>query len=153
MKATRQNFVDAARKYINVKFGHQGRNPKFCLDCGGLILVVARQLGLTELEYLGYASFPMNGQFEKLLDEHAIKTDFTSTYPHALSGTELLPADLISFDYNNGEGVRHIAVISRFDGKRYWMIDAQNPCVAERPFAHPFSKATIRRYLIKDLAD
>ena len=154
MVITRERFVATARKYIGVKFSHQGRTPEFGMDCGGLILVVARELGLSELEYLGYADFPNNGKFEQLLTEHADYLNYESKYPHRFDGTEFQPGDLLAFDYNNGEGIRHIGVVTGWDGKRYWIIDAQPKYgISEHPLAHPFSAATISAFAVCGLVD
>jgi hypothetical protein len=135
MQVRREDLVNEARKWIGVKFGHQGRSLLTGLDCGGLILKAGQSLNLTELEYLGYANFPTEGKFEELLRTHAIETDFISTYPHYFTGTELLPGDLLSFDYGNGEGVRHVALVSNWDGRSFWIIDSQPDYgVSEHPF-------------------
>ncbi len=152
-------MINEARNHLRTPFGHQGRkenaqNPR--LDCGGLILVAGRALGLTSLEFLGYADFPTDGKFEALLVEHAVDTGESFTYPFRFSGGEFLPGDLVAFDYGNGEGVRHIALVTKFDGRRFWVIDAQsNYGVSEHPLAFPFvqTKTVLRRFGVKDLAD
>lgn len=151
---TREDFVNEARRYIGVKFSHQGRNPSFGIDCGGLVLLVARAFRLSELEELGYASFPTDGRFERLLEENADYSGIESRYPHKFTGTEFLPGDLLSFDYNNGEGIRHIAIVTKFESPRYWIIDAHPDYgVAEHPLAHPFSKATLKGWRVRGLSD
>jgi cell wall-associated NlpC family hydrolase len=155
MPVKREQFVGAARKYIGVPFSHQGRDPfKTGLDCGGLILVVARELELTELEELGYAAFPTDGRFDQLLEEYTDFLGFESKYPHRFDGTEFKPGDLLSFDYENGEGTRHIAVVTKFDGRRFSILDA-NPTygVKEFPLGHPFSKAKIKGWRVRGLSD
>ena len=153
MKVTRAEFIKTARQYIGTPFSHQGRSTNF-MDCGGLILVVARQLHLSALEELGYASFPGEGRFENLLTEHADALGFESTFPHKFDGTELKTGDLLSFDYNNGEGTRHIALVTKFDGSRYYVLDAQpNYGVSEHPLAPPFSKATLKGWRVRGLTD
>jgi cell wall-associated NlpC family hydrolase len=39
------NIVDYARKYLGVKFQHQGRSPTGC-DCLGLVILAATEAGL-----------------------------------------------------------------------------------------------------------
>src|SRR5688572_20472626 len=113
---TRDEFIQSMRSFTGTRFGHQGREPKKTgLDCGGLVLVGGRKNRLTELEFLGYASFPTDGKFDQLLDEH---TEFIGVFdwPFRFDGTELRPADLLSFDYGNGEGTKHLAMVTRWDG-------------------------------------
>lgn len=153
---TRADLISEARKYLGVKFAHQGRSRATGLDCGGLILVVARALELSELEVLGYADFPTDGKFEQFLNENADRTDYTSSFPHRFDGTELLPGDLLAYDYCNGEGIRHVSIVTRWceASRRYYVIEAQPKYgVTEHPFASVFARATVRKYLVRGLAD
>lgn len=151
---TKELFIKEARKYIGTRFAHQGRNIKVGIDCGGLILIIARTLNLSDLEYLGYADFPNNGKFEELLTEHADYLNFESKYPHRFDGTEFTPGDLLSYDYNNGEGTRHLAIVTHWDGKRFWVIDAiPEYGISEHPFSHPFSMATVKAWRVRGLTD
>lgn len=40
------NIVDAARRYIGTPFHHMARNPPVGIDCAGLIICAAREVGL-----------------------------------------------------------------------------------------------------------
>jgi hypothetical protein len=136
--------------HFAVKYAHQGRNRTVGLDCGGLILLVARELNLSELEELGYSSFPENGRFEQLLNEHADNLNIESIYPHSWTGEEFEIGDILAFDYRNGEGVRHTAFVSDWDGQHYSVIDAiPDYGVSEHPLRHPFSKARILGFRIR----
>jgi NlpC/P60 family putative phage cell wall peptidase len=55
--ATRSEVVAAAREWIGVPYMHQGRN-RFGVDCVGLLIVVARGLGLTSYDVTGYSRVP-----------------------------------------------------------------------------------------------
>lgn len=148
------NIIDFYCFQFYVKYDRQIKAARKGLDCGGLLVVCARQSGLTELEVLGYADFPNNGKFEQLLNEHADFLNFESDYPHKFDGTEFLPGDLLAFDYKNGEGIRHVAIISKWEKNRYWVIDAQPDFgVSEHPLAHPFSKAKLFAYRIRGLIE
>jgi NlpC/P60 family putative phage cell wall peptidase len=60
---TRQQIVDCARTYIGTPFRHQGRIKGLGLDCVGLPLCVARDLGLSVdwiERYNNYAPFPVD---------------------------------------------------------------------------------------------
>lgn len=147
----RDDFIRAARSFVGTRFAHQGRT-RDGMDCGGLILVTANRLNVSDLEFLGYASFPSNGKFEQLLLENTDYLGIESRYPHRFDGSEFLPGDLLSYDYNNGEGTRHIALITKFDGLRYWVVDAiPEYGVTEHPFAAPFSKATVKGWRVRGL--
>lgn len=47
---TRKDIVDKAREYVNTPFRHQGRIKGLALDCVGLILCVAEDLGILDTE-------------------------------------------------------------------------------------------------------
>jgi cell wall-associated NlpC family hydrolase len=150
--ANGNDIVAVARNWCGVKYSHQGRTRQTGLDCGGLVLVVANSLGLSELEELGYSSFPNNGRFENLLNEHADNLNIESVYPHTFTGAEFEAGDILGFDYQNAEGVRHTAFVSKFDGANYWVIDAiPDYGVCEHPLRHPFSKARILGFRVKGL--
>lgn len=150
MPVERQQIVETAMSYIGVKYGHQGRTRQ-CLDCGGLILVVARELGLSDLEELGYAkSAPESDRFEQLLNENADNLQIESFPPHNFDGTEFLPGDLLAYDYLEGEGISHTAFVTKWEKGRYWVVDSLNNYgVSHHPLAHPFSKARILGFRIR----
>src|SRR5687768_8887613 len=101
MPATREQYIAAARAYLGVKFSHQGRNKQNGMDCGGLAMVSARDLDVSALEFLGYASFPTDGKFDALLEDHTDSL-WEREFPFHFNGDELKPADLLSFDYGDG---------------------------------------------------
>lgn len=148
---SRQQIVEAARSYCGAKYTHQGRSRERGLDCGGLILVVARELGLSELEELGYAkSAPESDRFEQLLNENAENLNIESFPPHQFNGTEFEPGDILAYDYQKGEGISHTAFVTCWDGRAYWVVDAlQNYGVSEHPLKFPFSKARILGFRIR----
>lgn len=151
---TREEFITEARKTIGARFSHQGRNFSTGFDCGGVVLVLGQTTGLSELEELGYSSFPMNGRFEQLLEE---TTDYLGTeyaFPFNFTGDEFLLCDLISFDYGNGEGIRHLGLCTGWRQNCYWIIDAQpNLGVTEHPLRFPFVKqrTTLKGWRIRGL--
>ncbi len=57
---TRQQVVEAARAWIGVPYQHQGRT-RFGVDCVGLLIVVAHDLGLTDYDVSGYSRVPHSG--------------------------------------------------------------------------------------------
>lgn len=62
--ATRQEIVAAARSWIGTPFEHQGRMKAVGVDCAGLVLGVARELGLPHADVDGYPRIPSRGQLE-----------------------------------------------------------------------------------------
>lgn len=68
---TRADIVKAARKYLGAPLAHQGRHT--ALDCVGLLLAVAEDLGLRDLagnlilrsDYAHYSRQPVDGFVER----------------------------------------------------------------------------------------
>lgn len=58
--ASREDVVAAARQHIGTPWVHQGRLPGVALDCAGLVIMVARELGLVapDFDINGYARWP-----------------------------------------------------------------------------------------------
>lgn len=65
---TGQDVIDAARKYIGVKWQHQGRS-KFGIDCVGLIVKTAEDLNIPAEDHRGYHRYPDGHLLLKLLRE------------------------------------------------------------------------------------
>lgn len=64
--------VQSAREWVGVPYHHQGRVPAG-LDCVGLLIVVARELGILppHFDYTRYGRRP-NGQLDAALDQHLV---------------------------------------------------------------------------------
>ena len=66
---TAADILTAARACLNTPFVHQGRINGRALDCAGLIIQVAKTLGLEHVDHSGYARLPGNGLLESALDD------------------------------------------------------------------------------------
>lgn len=62
----------AARSYIGVRFRHQGRN-RHGLDCIGLAVSVAQELGLTKFDYSDYQKHTNGHEFMARLRESGVR--------------------------------------------------------------------------------
>lgn len=73
---TAADVVTAARAEIGTPWVHQGRLPGQALDCAGLIIVVARELGLVapDFDVNGYSRSP-DGTMTALLDSVCTRID------------------------------------------------------------------------------
>lgn len=68
MPVTRQQVIDAARAYLGVRFHHQGR-CRAGLDCAGLLVCVARDLGIsTACDWSNYPRIPDGAAMQRTLD-------------------------------------------------------------------------------------
>ena len=64
---TAQDIIDTARGYLNTPFHHQARVKGVGIDCAGLLICVARDLGLEHYDVQGYSRVPSGNDFERHL--------------------------------------------------------------------------------------
>ena len=62
--------IKEARTWIGTPFHHQGRVKSVGVDCAGLIVGVARELGIFDHQFVGYGREPNNGMLEKELSKY-----------------------------------------------------------------------------------
>lgn len=68
---TPENVVATARTYLGTPFLHQGRHPQVGLDCAGVVVCVARELGLENgFTEVPYGRRPHAGTLQRICDEH-----------------------------------------------------------------------------------
>lgn len=68
MTVTVEQLIATARSYTGVRWHHQGRS-RAGLDCAGLVICVAHDLGLSEFDVTGYGTMP-DGSMSELLRQH-----------------------------------------------------------------------------------
>lgn len=129
---TRAQLIEQARSYLGTPYRNQGRD-RDGLDCGGLLLVIGRDLGLTELEHLGYSNSPDGETFERLLNENC---DPVEDWRHPQ------PGDVLAHNY--GDGVQHTSIVTEID-PRLKVIHAKRPIGRARGGAG--SRGVIEQYL------
>jgi hypothetical protein len=71
--ANRKDVVNKAREYIGTKFHHQGRLKGVGIDCAGLVIGVAKDLNLTNFDFINYGHLPHADTLERLCDENLEK--------------------------------------------------------------------------------
>lgn len=59
---TRNDIVEEARTWIGTRWRHQGRTREG-VDCAGLVIMVGKDLGLTEYDYTAYRRRPDHTKF------------------------------------------------------------------------------------------
>jgi cell wall-associated NlpC family hydrolase len=65
---TVDDLLNHARQCLGTPFRHQGRLVAFGLDCAGVVIHVARQIGAGPIDVAGYGRHPANGELERTLD-------------------------------------------------------------------------------------
>jgi cell wall-associated NlpC family hydrolase len=71
-KPTRQQVLDAARKWIGTPFKHQGRLLGVGADCAGIVIGTAHALGISDFDFLEYNVCPNPELMGLLLDQNLI---------------------------------------------------------------------------------
>lgn len=78
---TRQEVISEARSWVGTKFYHQGRTKGEFVDCAGLIIGTAKNLGLSDFDELHYGEIPVPSRMEAILDEHLDRVPSGSEQP------------------------------------------------------------------------
>jgi cell wall-associated NlpC family hydrolase len=66
MHAKANDIIQAAKELVGVPYKHQGRN-RVGLDCAGLVIVVARSLGIIDMDTTAYSRRPNVQEFTKAM--------------------------------------------------------------------------------------
>lgn len=130
---TREALITAARSYDRVPFRHQGRTHKG-LDCIGLIVCAARDIGIDLPDRHDYARDPKDDELERILDETLVP--LIHPEPGAIA--------LIRFQDSN----RHIALLTPERMIHVW---DQVGRVCEHAWHPWFQARTARLYRIPGL--
>lgn len=96
----REAIVVAARSYLGVRYHHQGRN-RAGIDCAGLIVAVARDVGLSAADMTGYARIPDGKALRAHLDSQAKHVPISSRQP----------GDILLMQFERGLP-QHLAIVT-----------------------------------------
>ena len=64
---TRENIIETARKYIGYAYLHQGRGENKAVDCVGLPVCIAKELGYEVIDAVNYRRVPSATQIREIL--------------------------------------------------------------------------------------
>lgn len=70
MTVTGEQVAAAAREWLGTPWHHQGRVKGVGVDCAGVVLGVARDLGLSEFDMTGYGHRPNSRELQELCHSH-----------------------------------------------------------------------------------
>jgi hypothetical protein len=102
---TRDELVACARGYIGTRWRHQGRVKGVGVDCLGLVICVARDLGLARVEVANYSRYPDG----KTLVDGCLAHMRRVAFADVLSGDVLV----MTFD----QDPQHVAFASELGGR------------------------------------
>lgn len=94
------NVVKEARTWIGVKWCHQGRSREG-IDCAGLVIRVAQDLGCTDFDTADYARQATDETMLELCREHLTSVD----------RSDLQPGDVLVMAFENQ---RHMAIVGDY---------------------------------------
>lgn len=69
---TPNQIITQARKYMGVRWQHQGRT-EHALDCAGLVVRVAKDLGLSSFDFIDYDRRPFADTMRTLLAANCVE--------------------------------------------------------------------------------
>jgi cell wall-associated NlpC family hydrolase len=98
MKIKGTEIVETARQYVGTKYHHQARLRFHGLDCIGLLVVTAQDLGIPIKDVTNYRRIPDGKSLIANLDAQLEKTD------------EMLPGYILVFWINKETRPQHIAI-------------------------------------------
>lgn len=78
---TADDILIAARSCLDTPFRHQGRIPGLALDCAGLVVSVAKEIGADYIDRPGYSRNPSGGLLESALDDQPCLERVTDRQP------------------------------------------------------------------------
>lgn len=96
---TRADIVSEARTWIGTPFRHQGRVKGHGVDCSGLVISVARTLGLTDYQATGYPKHPDGNEMRRVCSEMMDE----------ISIDDAQPGDVILFKFISDP--QHLAIV------------------------------------------
>lgn len=70
-----EDVVREARTWVGTPFHHQGRRKAVGVDCAGVCIGVANELGLSEYDIDGYSEDPRNGLLDRILETEMDRID------------------------------------------------------------------------------
>lgn len=107
---TAEDVVAEARTWIGTKFHHQARVKGAGVDCAGLVIMVAKALGLSDFDITDYGRIPDGMTIRDLLNEHMVQVadGWSQVYEYSQ------PGDVILFRYTLHD--QHMAIRAELDG-------------------------------------
>ena len=117
---TRAEIVARARAYLDTPFEHQGRLMGVGVDCAGLVIKVAHDLGLSTFDIDGYSDQPDEETFRATLREQM----------EQIRVGDVEPGDVLTFHFGKE---RHMAIVAGVDPIRIIHAWSKVGRVAEHP--------------------
>jgi cell wall-associated NlpC family hydrolase len=130
----RARIIAEARNWIGTPFNHQGRVRGVGVDCAGLVIRVAQEVGLPMREETGYSPIPDGVGIMRSCDEQMRRID----------GYTL--GDVVLFSF--GPHPQHLGIVGDYPGGGLSLIHAYAPVgrVVETGFDAIWQRRTVQAY-------
>ena len=102
MNATREKLIAEARRWIGTPFKHQGRLRGVGVDCIGLIVQPARDVGIDCIDEAGYSRQSNAEHTLEMLEVSFVQID----------KSDVLPGDVLFFWFETPEQPHHFAYVT-----------------------------------------
>ncbi len=100
MNCTADDVVKTARTWLGTPYHHQGRLKGAGVDCVGLLVGVAHELGLSDFDVQGYTMRPNGDSLRLVCDEQMTP----------LQREQLVPGDVVLFTFDASPG--HMGILT-----------------------------------------
>lgn len=136
---TPDDLIAAARACLGTPFIHQGRQPGVGLDCGGLLVVALRAVGIEPVDMAVYDRRPHGGIMERLLDAQPCLT--------RVQVAERRPADVLVMRF--GSDPQHLALLAGESILHAWEAAGR---VVEHRLDNRWMRHIVRVYRVQEFA-
>ncbi len=103
--ALQDDIVRTAREYLGTRWVHQGRVKGVGVDCIGLLVGVAKELGLTTFDNTNYTRMPDGDILRDNLNEHMVE----------MTSGRYRPGDVLMMKFVHQP--QHIAIVTDLGGR------------------------------------
>lgn len=98
---TRQDIVIEARRWVGVPWRHQGRSQSG-IDCAGLVVMVAHDLGLSEFDTTNYGRLPEGDRLLQICQDNLVQQP----------KTPLMPGQVVAMRFDGN--TQHLGIIGTY---------------------------------------
>ena len=98
-----QLIVDAARQHLGTPFHHQGRAPRKGIDCIGLLILIAKDLGYQAHDAVGYSLRPQGKRLENRLAKSCDRVEHL---------TDAQEGDILCFHFLGKGYPQHVGILT-----------------------------------------
>lgn len=138
----RQDIVKAARKQLGVAYHHQGRMPGVGLDCIGLLVCVAKEVGLPIHDYTNYG---------RVADGITLPRELSRNMRKRIKGEPVCYGDALTFWIAKRGKPNHLAFCTDVGMLHTYAASSNSGFVMEHALGGVWTKRFMSVYTFPDL--